>query len=163
MPADYGQAYTYGYGYEYPMTMSQRPQWTPTNRIQAKLAALLRAEGAPTLETTESLLASFLKKISPSFPGATDKPLRDLWQLFAPACAEGIEVFLQRGVNRPWLAAYAPTLSGLHIKLGDKLMEYNEKEPPHVRLPLLNKVELLESKSPLLTQSKLSSLEASSW
>lgn len=132
-----------------------------------RLIQLIGYELLPKIDTPESLFMTFLEKITPSIyptPGRS-RNITEIWSFFAPSCGQGIELYRIFHKHRPMLGAYSPTLSGLHIQtiLKDMEISYSELEPPHLRVPLINKILMLSKDCEKLNSICLEELTPNSW
>ena len=152
--------------------VSYHPVALPEHAYAAKqhLSKFINTATAPTLDSNKTLLHTFLKQISPSSfrIDAPDFTLAKLWEFYTEGCERGIELF--KGVvlgERPKMASYAPSLSGLCVTLlqSEKpvTIEYYETVPYHMRVPLSNKIQELAEKNPALNSAKPCDIDSKSW
>ncbi len=137
-----------------------------------RLAEVFHSLGLPKLETAGSLLGAFISRIAFEVPETDGCSLLDLWKQYEDACAFGVDVFSKCALPRPVLAAYAPSLSGLHLVFqqsvgtpatATKELLFAESDPPHYRCPLLNKIVEMGIKNRELHTACISAISQDSW
>ena len=133
--------------------------------VMKRLSGLVQEHELPLLHTEESVLNSFIKKISHDVPATDGMNLGAFWAAHEAACRDGADVFCKNRTGRVLFAAYAPSLSGLSLKTANHSFDfaYQEIVPPHDRTTLINKISDVAQGSPALYSTPISSLTPDSW
>jgi len=132
--------------------------------MKKRLFGVIDMNNLPKISTELTILPDFIKMIA--FENMQNNDVLGMfWTNFKEACSDGINCFYKPHQNqtRAIMASYSPSLSGYRIKTNEESGEFVEYEPPHCRIPLLNKIAEISMKSSFIAKTPIKEISEESW